>query len=116
MMGIVDDEFDIDMAKTKEEKDDAMRAKASKVWRTLRLTAKSKFGHFDKIEDGNNLKVLFERPQPPEEAKKASTDADKTPQNTETPDEKDRQADSQKETNDATPQEEEQQSTEATAS
>ncbi|KKA22020.1 THO complex subunit Tho1 [Rasamsonia emersonii CBS 393.64] len=116
MMGIVDDDFDIDMAKTKEEKDDAMRAKASKVWRTLRLTAKSKLGLFDKIEDGNNLKVLFESPQPPEEAKKASTDADKTPQNTENPDEKDRPADSQKETNDATPREAEQPPTEATAS
>ncbi|KAL1962631.1 hypothetical protein VTN77DRAFT_9345 [Rasamsonia byssochlamydoides] len=120
MMGIVDDDFDIDMAKTKEEKDDAMRAKASKVWRTLRLTARSKLALFDKIEDGNNIKVLFESPQPPEEAKKASTEVDKTPQNTESQDEKERPAESQEEVRESTSQEAEQQAeqppTETTAS
>lgn len=74
MMGIVDDDFDIDMAKTKEDKDNAMRAKASKIWRTLRLASRSKLNQFDKIEDGKNIKVLFENSQSPEEPVKASND------------------------------------------
>lgn len=74
MMGIVDDDFDIDMAQTKEDKDNATRSKASKIWRTLRLCSKSKMNQFDKIEDGKNIKVLFETPQQPEEPAKQSVD------------------------------------------
>jgi THO complex subunit 1 len=66
MMGIMDDELDIDTAQTKEDKENATRAKASKTWRILRLSAKSKLAAFDKIEDGKNLKLLFEVPQPSE--------------------------------------------------
>jgi THO complex subunit 1 len=69
--GIADDDFDIDMAKTKEEKENAMRAKTSKVWRTLRLASRTKFGQLDKIEDGKNIRALFENSQPPEEQLKA---------------------------------------------
>lgn len=63
-MGIMDDELDIDTAHTKEDKDTAIRAKASKTWRILRLSAKGKLAAFDKIDDGKNLKALFEAPQP----------------------------------------------------
>ncbi|KAK6811414.1 hypothetical protein RU639_012850 [Aspergillus parasiticus] len=66
MMGIMDDELDMDTAQTKEDKENATRAKASKTWRVLRLSAKSKLAAFDKIEDGKNLKLLFEAPQPSE--------------------------------------------------
>ncbi|GIJ82546.1 hypothetical protein Asppvi_001054 [Aspergillus pseudoviridinutans] len=66
MMGIMDDELDIDTAQTKEDKESAIRAKASKTWRILRLSAKGKLAAFDKIDDGKNLKALFEAPQPPE--------------------------------------------------
>ncbi|OGM40644.1 THO complex subunit Tho1 [Aspergillus bombycis] len=66
MMGIMDDELDMDTAQTKEDKENATRAKASKTWRILRLSAKSKLAAFDKIEDGKNLKLLFETPQPSE--------------------------------------------------
>jgi THO complex subunit 1 len=66
MMGIMDDELDIDTAHTKEDKERAIRAKASKTWRILRLSAKGKLAAFDKIDDGKNLKALFEAPQPPE--------------------------------------------------
>lgn len=59
-MGIMDDEMDIDMAQSKEDKESGMRAKASKTWRILRLSAKSKLAAFDKIDDGKNLKMLFE--------------------------------------------------------
>ncbi|KAF7116534.1 hypothetical protein CNMCM5793_005015 [Aspergillus hiratsukae] len=66
MMGIMDDELDIETAHSKEDKESAIRAKASKTWRILRLSAKGKLGAFDKIDDGKNLKALFEAPQPPE--------------------------------------------------
>ncbi|KAE8144410.1 THO complex subunit 1 transcription elongation factor-domain-containing protein [Aspergillus avenaceus] len=66
MMGIMDDELDIDTAQTMEDKESASRAKVSKTWRILRLSAKSKLATFDKIEDGKNLRLLFESAQPSE--------------------------------------------------
>ncbi|PGH02372.1 THO complex subunit 1 [Blastomyces parvus] len=72
MRGIADDEFNIDMAQSREEKDEATKARASKTWRTLRLSSRSKLALFDKIEDGNNLKVLFEPPPAPDDASTAA--------------------------------------------
>ncbi|KAF9892353.1 hypothetical protein FE257_002130 [Aspergillus nanangensis] len=66
MMKIMDDELDIDTAQTEEDKDNATRAKDSKIWRILRLSAKCKLAAFDKIDDGKNLNALFENPQPTE--------------------------------------------------
>ncbi|OJJ46373.1 hypothetical protein ASPZODRAFT_66010 [Penicilliopsis zonata CBS 506.65] len=63
MMGIMDDELDIDMAQSKEDKENATRAKASKIWRMLRLSSRSKLSVFDQIEDGKNIKILFEAPK-----------------------------------------------------
>ena len=57
---IAEDEFDIGMAKTGEEKQQATDARASKLWRTLRIASKSKLNVFDKIDDGNNLQALFQ--------------------------------------------------------
>ena len=57
---IADDEFNIEMAKTDEEKDSATNARASKLWRTLRIACKSKLNLFDRIDDGNNLQALFQ--------------------------------------------------------
>ena len=71
-MGIMDDEMDADMAQEKEDKDNAIRSKASKTWRILRLSSRNKLAAFDKIDDGKNLKVLFEAPPPPEEAPQPS--------------------------------------------
>jgi THO complex subunit 1 len=65
--GILDDEMDIDMAQTPDDKEAALSAKSSKTWRILRLTAKTKMAVFDKIDDGNNLNILFETPAPPGE-------------------------------------------------
>lgn len=72
MMGIMDDEMDADMAQEKEEKDNAIRSKASKTWRILRLSSRNKLAAFDKIDDGKNLKVLFEAPPLPEEVPQPS--------------------------------------------
>ncbi|QVM10040.1 hypothetical protein D8B26_004703 [Coccidioides posadasii str. Silveira] len=68
MRGITDDEFNLDMAQNSDEKEEAAKAKASKIWRVLRLSSRSKLNRFDKIEDGRNLKILFENPPPPEKA------------------------------------------------
>lgn len=57
---LADDDFEIDMARDDEEKQRLRDARASKVWRTLRIASKSKFKLFHKIEDGNNLDVLFQ--------------------------------------------------------
>lgn len=57
---IADDEFDIAMAKTDEEKQMTLNARASKMWRTLRIASKSKLSLFDKIDDGNNIQALFQ--------------------------------------------------------
>ena len=57
---IVEDEFDLGMAKSEEERQLASDARASKLWRTLRIASKSKLNVFDRIDDGNNLKPLFE--------------------------------------------------------
>lgn len=65
-MGIMDDEMDVDMANSKEDKDNALQSKASKTWRILRLSSRSKLAAFDKIDDGKNLKALFETPAPQE--------------------------------------------------
>lgn len=57
---IADDDFDIDMAKDAEEKQLSVDARASKLWRTLRIASKNKLNLLDKIDDGNNLRALFE--------------------------------------------------------
>ncbi|WEW59375.1 hypothetical protein PRK78_004846 [Emydomyces testavorans] len=62
MKGIADDEFNIEMAQTSEEKEEAARAKASKTWRILRISLRNKLNRFDHIDDGKKLKYLFESP------------------------------------------------------
>jgi THO complex subunit 1 len=93
MMGIMDDELDVDTAHSKEDKDNAVKAKASKTWRILRLSSRAKLSEFDKIEDGKNLKILFETPQGTEGAKttgeresdqdQGTGDTDKAPESSE---------------------------------
>ena len=69
---IADDEFEMEMAKTDEERRLAADARASKLWRTLRIASKTRLNRFDKIDDGNNLKALFEPDA--EDSKKSSID------------------------------------------
>ncbi len=57
---IADDDFDIDMAQTDELKKQAADARASKLWRTLRVASKSRLNMLDKIDDGQDLQALFE--------------------------------------------------------
>lgn len=57
---IADDDFDIDMAQTDGLKKQAAEARASKLWRTLRVASKSRLNMLDKIDDGQDLQALFE--------------------------------------------------------
>jgi THO complex subunit 1 len=66
MRGIAEDEFNIDMAQSTEEKEESIKAKASKTWRTLRLSSRSKLNLFDKIDDGKKLQILFDTTPAPE--------------------------------------------------
>jgi THO complex subunit 1 len=76
LKGIMDDEMDIDMAMTDEDKARAEAAKASKSWRILRLAAKGKLAAFDKIGEGNNLQVLFESATATEDNNELSSSGD----------------------------------------
>ena len=73
---IADDEFDMEMAKSDEEKQAAANARSSKLWRTLRIASKSKLNLFDRIDDGNNLQALFDVPSDENGGKKASEDGE----------------------------------------
>ncbi|KAK5168593.1 hypothetical protein LTR04_006229 [Oleoguttula sp. CCFEE 6159] len=57
---IANDELDMEMAMTDEDKQTLQDAKSSKTWRALRIAVKSKLSRFDQVEDGNNLQRLFE--------------------------------------------------------
>ncbi|KAL8917749.1 MAG: hypothetical protein Q9208_007801 [Pyrenodesmia sp. 3 TL-2023] len=62
---IMEDEFDMAMARTEEEKEEVATRKASKMWRALRLASKNRLKLFDKIEDGKDLGPLFDPPPEP---------------------------------------------------
>ena len=70
---IAEDELDIEMAQTDEEKALATNTRASKLWRALRIASKSKLNLFDQIDDGNNLEALF---QPEGEENRGKADFD----------------------------------------
>lgn len=76
---IAEDDFDMEMAKDEDAKQAAISSRASKLWRTLRIASKSRLNVFDKIEDGNNLKPLFE---PEDHDGPASNGADENRQQT----------------------------------
>ena len=59
---LADDEFEIDMAKDPEEKERASEARASKLWKALRIASRHHLQLFDKVEDANRLDVFFEQP------------------------------------------------------
>ncbi|CAI7569683.1 unnamed protein product [Penicillium manginii] len=79
MMSMLDDDMDIDMAQSQDDKDAALRSKSSKTWRILRLSAKTKLAAFDRIEDGKNLKALFESATAPTETPQPTEAAEDSP-------------------------------------
>ena len=56
---IQDYDFEIDTAKSDEERAAAEDARSSKIWKTLRIASKDQLYAFDKIDDGKNIQVLF---------------------------------------------------------
>ena len=58
---LADDDFSIEMTKDPEERERAVEARASRLWRALRLASRSKLQLFDQIEDGNKLDPLFDQ-------------------------------------------------------
>ena len=48
----------------------AINARASKMWRMLRVVSKSKLNLLDKIDDGNNWQALFEQEETENKCKK----------------------------------------------
>ena len=69
---IADYEFDASMATDPAEKERASDARASKLWRALRVAAKSRLAAFEPLDDGANVQALFATP---EEAAAAAADA-----------------------------------------
>lgn len=66
---IADDDFEVQTAKSEEEKQLALNGRASKLWRLLRIVHRSKFNLFDRLDDGNNIPVLFEDAEAEKESK-----------------------------------------------
>ncbi|KAI9799593.1 MAG: hypothetical protein M1833_003908 [Piccolia ochrophora] len=57
---VANDDFDMEMAKSEEDKQLAANAKASKAWRALRVASKNRLNLFDKLDDNaQKLDVLF---------------------------------------------------------
>lgn len=58
--GIAEDDLEIEMPTNNETLNAAIEGKASKTWRALRMARKFKLATFDKIEDDDNIGVIFE--------------------------------------------------------
>lgn len=57
---IAEDELEIEMPTTEDSKEEAIKGKASKSWRAVRIARTSKLVVFDKIEDSEKIGVVFE--------------------------------------------------------
>ncbi|KAH7258131.1 hypothetical protein NW759_005414 [Fusarium solani] len=57
---IADDDFEIEMSNNPQAKAAAIAGKASKSWRALRIAARTKLAAFDKIDDPQNINIVFE--------------------------------------------------------
>lgn len=69
---IANDDLDLEFAKSEKEKSELLEAKASKTWRALRIARRSKLAVFDKVDDWQNVDVIFqEQPSPGEEVEGA---------------------------------------------
>lgn len=60
---IADDDFELGMPTSDQTKARAVAGKASKSWRALRIAGRSRLAVFDKIEDSNNIGIVFEEPR-----------------------------------------------------
>ncbi|KAI9704526.1 MAG: hypothetical protein M1820_005600 [Bogoriella megaspora] len=58
--GVMNDELDMDFAEGDEARKAIEEAKASKIWRTLRIASRTKLARFDKIDEGRKLQALLD--------------------------------------------------------
>ncbi|OAA56642.1 tho complex subunit [Niveomyces insectorum RCEF 264] len=56
---IANEDFEIEMPDSEASKKQAEERKASKSWRALRIVRQTKLAMFDKIDDDNNIRVVF---------------------------------------------------------
>ena len=71
---IAEDELEIEMPTTEDSKKEAIKGKASKSWRALRIARTSKLVVFDKIEDPEKISVVFEDKPVLDQKKKRRSD------------------------------------------
>ncbi|KAL9034364.1 MAG: hypothetical protein Q9214_007077, partial [Letrouitia sp. 1 TL-2023] len=71
---LAEDDFNLEMAKTDQEKEAALTAKESKTWRVLRIASQTRMKDLDKIEDMSDLDALFFG-QPPDDENQHRADA-----------------------------------------
>lgn len=80
---IADDDFELGFAKTEKEKAQFVESKASKTWRALRIASRTRLTAFDKIDDWQDIKAIFEDPtNPDEEIKEEEGETGRKPEDT----------------------------------
>ncbi|KAI0481140.1 THO complex subunit 1 transcription elongation factor-domain-containing protein [Xylariaceae sp. FL0804] len=71
---IEDNAFDYDTAKSEKDKTEALEAKASITWRALRIARRSKLRAFDRIDEWQNIDVVFhDQPEVEENAEESGS-------------------------------------------
>lgn len=65
---IAEDDFEIEMATNERTKAQAIAGKSSKTWRALRIAGRCKLAAFDKIDDPQNVGIIFQDLQELEDA------------------------------------------------
>lgn len=84
---IADDDFEIGMPTNDQSKAAAIAGKSSKSWRALRIASRSKLAAFDKIDDPNQVEVIFQElteGDEEEEEEEQAAGEDDMPQNRDT--------------------------------
>ncbi|KAK5629586.1 hypothetical protein RRF57_005301 [Xylaria bambusicola] len=79
---IASDDLDLDFANSEKEKTQLLESKASKTWRALRIARRSRLAAFDKIEDWQNVDVIFQESVAEETQEDDGADKGKCPKNT----------------------------------
>ncbi|KAI5928358.1 THO complex subunit 1 transcription elongation factor-domain-containing protein [Camillea tinctor] len=79
---IENDDLDLDFARNEKDKLQILEAKASKTWRALRIARRAKLSAFGKIDDWQNIDVIFQDQSDTEETPEAETNNGRRPDDT----------------------------------
>ncbi|KAM0436181.1 hypothetical protein ACHAPT_003073 [Fusarium lateritium] len=80
---IADDDFEVEMSNNPQAKATAIAGKASKSWRALRIAARTKLAAFDKIDDPQNINIVFEELTEADDDAEPTASAEDMPSNRE---------------------------------